>query len=171
MIETYIAELPLSDKRYLKRRLENRFADGQIDLNTMGFIYDSDRDMVIVEGLIEGDEIDGLEFQLSDFMIMVNEVLAGVVVYHTEEEKATALRTYLTDLPFNDQQTLKHRLPKLTTRGDIDLPTLQCLYDEERGVVVVNVLADGVHADRIALSLGNFLAVVKEVIGDVKVAR
>lgn len=79
-----ISFLAPSDKRYLKWRLSQGFIDGEIDMNTMTFLYDANLDLVHVEGLIAGDEIDGIEVLRPDFIAMVDEVLADVAI---EEEE------------------------------------------------------------------------------------
>lgn len=79
MLEAYLQDLSRGDQRYLLRRLaEGGFDNGPIELNTFGFVYDEDRHVVIVEGFIEGDEIDKQEYLLPDFLGLVKAVLGDV---------------------------------------------------------------------------------------------
>ncbi len=171
MIENYIAALSLGEKRTLKEQLQKGFPYGEIDLNAMAFIYNGERDVVIVEGLVRGDAIDGLEFSMPDFTDMVNEVLSDVVLYETDEEEAAALRTYLAGISEADRKALMRRIPRLRNGREIALSTMEFIYDEERNSVVIDVRMEGQKLDSLELPLAHFLAVVKEVIGDVEVAE
>ncbi len=171
MIENYIADLSFGEKRTLKEELQKGFPDGEIELNAMAFLYDADRNMVTVEGLIKGDAIDGLEFLLPDFVALVNEVLADIVLYKTEEEQAAALRTYLADLSPEEKQTFLQRLPKLRSGQEIELDTLEFMFDDERNTVDIEVRVERRKVDELELPLADFLAVVQEVIGDMEAAK
>lgn len=164
-MEAQLRSLSLSEKQYLKERLEDGFQEEEIELNNMSFLHDEQRGVVVVSGLIRGDAIDGLEFLVPDFVGMVKMVLADVPIYHSEEEKADALRAYLADLPDEEQLQLQRQLPTLNAGQDIELSYLEFLYDDERDSVVVNVEEQSRQIDQFELSLGDFIAVVREVVG------
>ncbi len=169
-MENYIAHLSLAEKQLLKEWVESKFEGQELLLNAMGFLHDEARGLVTVEGLIEGDEIDGLAYPVSDFTAMVNRVLEDVVIYHTAEEKAAALRHYLSQLSLHDKQKLRSHLRRLTIDGEIVLTNLEFLYDMETDDVVVNVRENDRDIDQMDLSRIDFLAVVREVVGDAEVA-
>ena len=93
-MKNHIAQLGISSKQRLKEWVTSGMEDNELVLNTMAFLHDENRGVIIVEGLIEGDEIDGLEYAVPDFQAMVHEVLADVPINHIDEEKAVALRAY-----------------------------------------------------------------------------
>lgn len=129
MLANYLKDLPFSDKRYLKEALQDGFADGEIELNTLRFTYDEDRDLVTVHGLLRGEGIDGEQLFLADFVEVVNNVLANIPVYKTEAEEAEALYQYLQTLSADDQQTLRRRLPEIQRGEKVILAPLEFLYD------------------------------------------
>ena len=139
MLDRYLAELPFSDKRCLKRELQQGFVGGEIDLNAMTFVYDEDSGIVTVHDLIRGEGVDGTQLLLPDFVGLVNTVLAEVPVYETKAEEAEALRKYLLELPEEDRQHLQRRLPELRQGDDIIIGPLTFADDLESDTVRIDV--------------------------------